>query len=73
VRASGAAKLTFNAMEDLERSGSTHDEAWQATRSLYLLPPGEPDENPEPMPQSTTIAHEAIAELMRSRQQQDED
>lgn len=36
-----AARLTYEAMKDWERMGASHDEAWQAVRELYLLPPEE--------------------------------
>lgn len=46
-----AAEATAMAMRALTTQGATRDEAWEATRELYLFLPEEPEQTP-PMPKS---------------------
>lgn len=50
--AHSAAVMTREAMQQHQSQGATPDEAWQATRELYLFPPEEQTQPNEPMPES---------------------
>lgn len=58
-----AAQQTSLEMDQLEDSGMTFDEAWQATRETYLLPPPETPEQDE-----ATRLDEALNEIADLRQ-----
>lgn len=58
-----AAEATAQAIRALTTQGATQEEAWEATRELYLFPAEEPEQEPR-MPKSP--GYRARAELNRA-------
>ena len=58
---SAAVHLTLEEMADLRLVGYSQAEAWEVACQHHLILPEEPEENPEPMPD--TPAFEAMAEV----------
>lgn len=65
-----AARLTADAMADWVGQGATWDEAWEATRALYLFPTEEAPKSAERIPDSAAFS--AIIEFNRRLQEDDE-
>ena len=61
-----AAEQTHAEMSELEASGMTTHEAWEATRELYLFPPQEQAEADEPA--SGALFNEAMAVIQPDEQ-----
>ena len=61
-----AARLTSQEMDVWRAQGATHDEAWQAVREKYLLPPEEPGLEEEELPDNPL--HQAIGQNNRDLQ-----
>lgn len=65
-----ACELTWREMQAKMAEGATWDEAWEASRELYLLLPPEPETDEEPMPESE--AFNASQEMVDAMQEQPE-
>ena len=57
-----AATATAEAIRALTTQGATWQEAWEATRELYLFPPEEPEQTPRMKKTAGYLAH---VELMQ--------